>query len=143
RTAGRSDVFVAKFAPDGNSLWSRRLGSTDEDIGAAVTTDAYGNVYVAGWFWRQLDILDRPLASAGKKDAFLYALSPAGDGLWARALGGPEDDYGRGLAADEGAVYWAGTFHGTASLGEIELTAAAAPRARLPLGDAFLAVLAR
>jgi hypothetical protein len=143
RTAGRSDVFVAKFAPDGNALWSRRLGNKDEDIGAAVATDPYGNVYVAGWFWRELDILDRPLTSAGKKDAFLYALSPAGDGLWARALGGPEDDYGRGLAADAGAVYWAGTFHQNASLGDIQLSAAAAPGARLPLGDAFLSKLAR
>lgn len=143
RTAGRSDVFIAKFAPDGNTLWSRRLGNADEDIGAAVATDAFGTVYVSGWFWRQLDLLDRPLTSAGKKDAFLYALSPAGDGLWARAFGGPEDDYGRGLAADKAAVYLTGTFHRTASVGETRLTAAAASGARLPLGDAFLTRLER
>ena len=143
RTAGRSDVFIAKFAPDGNTLWSRRLGNADEDIGAAVATDAYGTVYVSGWFWRQLDLLDKPLTSAGKKDAFLYALSPAGDGLWARAFGGPEDDYGRGLAADKSGVYLTGTFHRTASLGAAKLTAAAAPGARLPLGDAYLTRLER
>ncbi len=143
RTAGRSDVFIAKFAPDGNTLWSRRLGNADEDIGAAVATDPYGTVYVSGWFWRQLDVLDRPLISAGKKDAFVYALSPAGDGLWARAFGGPEDDYGRGLAADKVGVFLTGTFHRTASVGATKLTAAAAVGARLPLGDAFLTRLER
>ncbi len=143
RTAGRSDVFIAKFAPDGNLMWSRRLGNRDEDIGAAVTTDQYGNVYAAGWFWRQLDLLGKPYASAGKKDAFVYSLSPEGDGRWLRVFGGPEDDYGRGLAADEGRVYLTGTFHKTVAFGEHSLRAAAAPSARLPLGDAFLAVLAR
>jgi hypothetical protein len=88
-------------------------------------------------------VLDRPLSSAGKKDAFVYALSPAGDGLWARAFGGPEDDYGRGLAADKVGVYLTGTFHRTASLGANKLTAAAAAGARLPLGDAFLTRLER
>ncbi|HWM84877.1 MAG TPA: hypothetical protein VNO33_03540 [Kofleriaceae bacterium] len=143
RTAGRSDVFIAKFAPDGNLMWSRRLGNKDEDIGAAVATDAYGNVYAAGWYWRQLDLLGKPFASAGKKDAFLYALSPAGDGLWVRTFGGPEDDYGRGLAADDKGVYLTGTFHRTVEMGEAKLTAAAAPGARLPLGDAFLTKLER
>jgi hypothetical protein len=143
KTAGRSDVFVAKFAPDGNVLWSRRAGEADEDIGAAVTTDSFGNVYVAGWFWRKLDLFGKPFPSAGKKDAFLLAYSPSGDGLWLRTFGGPEDDYGRGLAADGGAVYLTGTFHKTAAIGATELTAAAAPGARLPLGDAFLAALKR
>jgi hypothetical protein len=143
RTAGRSDVFIAKFAPAGHVMWSRRLGNRDEDIGAAVATDSYGNVYAAGWFWHQLDLLGKPFASAGKKDAFLYSLSPAGDGRWLQVFGGPEDDYGRGLAVSERAVFLTGTFHKTVTFGERSLSAAAAPNARLPLGDAFLVALAR
>jgi hypothetical protein len=143
RTAGRSDVFVAKFAPDGHTMWSRRLGHADEDIGAAAATDPYGNVYVAGWFWRQLDLFGKPQASAGKKDAFLVAFSPTGDGLWLRSFGGAEDDYGRGLAADGNALYLTGTFHRTVAFGETRLDAAAAPGARLPLGDAYLTRLQR
>lgn len=143
KTAGRSDVFITKLAPDGHTLWSRRMGNTDEDIGAGVATDPFGNVYVAGWFWRSLDFYGAPSASAGKKDAFLYALSPAGDGLWLRTFGGPEDDYGRGVAADRAAVYLTGTFHKAIDLGGTALTAAAAPGARLPLGDAYVTKLAR
>jgi hypothetical protein len=143
RTLGRSDVYIAKFAPDGNVLWSRRLGNADEDIGAAVTTDSFGNVYAAGWYWRQLDMAGKSFPSAGKKDAFLYALSPSGDGLWARTFGGPEDDYGRGLAADRGAVYLTGTFHLTMQVGGAKLTAAAASAGRLPLGDAYVGKLER
>jgi hypothetical protein len=143
KTAGRSDVFIAKFAPDGHVLWSRRLGNRDEDIGAAVATDPFGNVYAAGWYWHQLDLLGKPYPSAGKKEVFLYALSPAGDGMWLRTYGGTEDDYARGLAADRSSLYLAGTFHKTAQIGGSQLSSAAVPGARLPLGDAFLTKLER
>ena len=143
KTAGRSDVFVAKLAPDGHTLWSRKLGNTDEDIGVGVATDPFGNAYVAGWFWRSLDLRGAPVPSAGKKDAFLWALDPSGEGLWLESFGGVEDDYGRGVAATRDAVYFTGTFHRTIRFGAVELTAVDAPRARLALGDAFVAALRR
>jgi hypothetical protein len=143
KTTGRSDVFVTKLAPDGHTLWSRRLGNTDEDIGAGIATDRFGNAYVTGWFWRSLDLHGTPVASAGKKDAFVAALTPSGETMWLRAFGAAEDDYGRGVAADQDAVYLTGTFHQTVRLGPSELKAAAAPAARVPLGDAFVAKLRR
>lgn len=143
KTAGRSDVFVAKLAPDGHTMWSRKLGNTDEDIGVSVATDPFGNAYVAGWFWRSLDLRGAPVPSAGKKDAFLWALDPSGEGLWLESFGGVEDDYGRGVAATGDAVYFTGTFHKTIRFGATELTAVDTPNARLALGDAFVAALRR
>lgn len=143
RTAGRSDVFVAKFDPDGKTAWARQLGDKDEDIGASVATDPYGNVYAAGWFWRELVLGADKHKSAGKKDMFLLALKPNGDPLWSRTFGSKEDDYARGLAVHASALYLTGTFHLGINLGGTDLTAAAAPKAPLPLGDAFVAKFAR
>ena len=138
-TAGRSDVFVAKLGPDGSTRWAQKLGDTDEDIGAAVAVDAYGNVYAAGWFWKQIEVAGVAHKSKGKKDIFLAAFGPAGAPLWARTFGDGEDDYGRGLAVDGAAIYATGTFHKTVNLGGDDLTAAVSKTPKIPYGDVFIA----
>ncbi|HLU67050.1 MAG TPA: SBBP repeat-containing protein [Kofleriaceae bacterium] len=143
RTAGRSDVFVAKLGPDGATRWARQLGDTDEDIGADITSDAFGNVYVTGWYWKTLRHGAEALTSAGKKDAFLIAMSPDGQPLWGKRFGGAEDDYGRGVAAGTDAVHLIGTYHVAIDLGGGELTAAKAERASIPYGDVFVATWTR
>ncbi|MEZ6191110.1 MAG: SBBP repeat-containing protein [Phycisphaerales bacterium] len=47
-SAGESDVFLTKYDPDGNKLWTRQIGTDSWDAGRAVTTDALGNVYISG-----------------------------------------------------------------------------------------------
>lgn len=138
-TAGRSDVFVAKLGPDGSTLWAQKLGNTDEDIGAAVAVDQYGNVYTAGWFWKQLEVAGAAHKSAGKKDMFIAAFGPGGAPLWARTFGDGEDDYARGLAVHAGAIYATGTFHKKVNLGGEELAAAVGKTPKIPYGDVFVA----
>ena len=138
-TAGRSDVFVAKLGPDGGTLWAQKLGNTDEDIGAAVAADQYGNVYAAGWFWKQLEVAGAAHKSMGKKDMFLAAFGPGGAPLWARTFGDSEDDYARGIAVDGAALYATGTFHKTVNLGGEDLTAAVSRTPKIPYGDVFVA----
>lgn len=47
--SGVLDAFVTKFSPDGRSiLWSRLLGGTGDDSGAAIALDSAGQVYVVG-----------------------------------------------------------------------------------------------
>ena len=47
-TAGSYDVFVTKFDPSGNIVYSTYFGGSANDIARAMTVDAAGNVYVAG-----------------------------------------------------------------------------------------------
>jgi hypothetical protein len=138
-TAGRSDVFVAKLGPDGSTLWAQKLGNTDEDIGAAVTADQYGNVYAGGWFWKELEVGGAKYKSHGKKDMFLVAWGPSGTPLWARTYGDSEDDYARGLAVDAGAIYATGTFHKSLNVGGDDLVAAVGKTPKIPYGDVFVA----
>jgi len=138
-TAGRSDVFVAKLGPDGSTLWAQKLGNTDEDIGAAVAADSYGNVYAAGWFWKEIEVAGTAHKSHGKKDLFVVAFAPNGTPQWAHTFGDAEDDYARGLAVDAGAIYATGTFHKKVNLGGEELTAAVSKTPKIPYGDVFVA----
>src|SRR5689334_22144899 len=47
-SAGAEDMFIAKFAPDGTHIWSKRFGSTGTDRARSVVADSAGNVYLAG-----------------------------------------------------------------------------------------------
>src|SRR5688572_17219875 len=46
--SSNSDMFIVKYDPSGNVLWSKRAGFTDIDTPAGVTTDDAGNIYVCG-----------------------------------------------------------------------------------------------
>ena len=41
--AGDYDIFLVKYAPDGNVIWAKSAGGTSEDDGISVATDASGN----------------------------------------------------------------------------------------------------
>lgn len=47
-TAGREDVFLAKFTAAGDRPWSRQWGGPGGDRGATVSVSSLGEVYVAG-----------------------------------------------------------------------------------------------
>ena len=55
QSAGFQDVFLVKYSPAGAHLWSRRFGGTSSDSGAAVATDAAGNVLLTGTFEGSVD----------------------------------------------------------------------------------------
>ena len=42
------DAFASKLSPSGRLIYSTYLGGSNDDSGAAITTDAVGNVYLAG-----------------------------------------------------------------------------------------------
>ena len=53
--AGNSDIFLAKYAPDGELLWAIGVGGTGSDVGSDVEVDAAGNVFVTGRFSSTVD----------------------------------------------------------------------------------------
>lgn len=73
-TNGSYDVFVAKFDPAGAPISSRGFGGTSTDQGHAVTTDADGNVIIAGQFYNSVTFRGSSLTSVGGYDGFLVKL---------------------------------------------------------------------
>ena len=70
------DIFVAKYSPSGNHLWSRSFGGSSSDIGNAVAIDGTGNVLLTGTFQSAIDFGTGQVTSAGALDMFLVKLAP-------------------------------------------------------------------
>jgi hypothetical protein len=89
----------------------------------AVTYDPSGNAYVTGSFTGTMDFGGGPVASAGGEDIFVSKLDAAGKHLKTVRLGGATDDHPWRVAADKsGHVLVAGSFTGSATLGNVTLT---------------------
>jgi hypothetical protein len=115
---GVRDIFVLKLDPNGNYLWAKSMGSTGDDFGNAIATDANGNVYTTGEFTGTADF--DPGAgtsnhtSNGNVDMFIQKLDANGNFQWATNVGGVNPDRGFGITTDAtGNVYTTGLFVGT------------------------------
>ena len=119
------DVFVVKYDALGHVLWVASAGGDGPDYGSGLAVDARGNVYVTGRYGpaAAFGALTLP-AAAGRNDAFVAKLSPAGQWLWATHGGGTDDDGGTAVAVDAaGTVTVLGLFRSaTVTLGTTQLT---------------------
>jgi hypothetical protein len=140
---GSADAFLVKFSSTGSRIWGTYYGgSSGNDDGRAIATDASGNVYLGGRTSSTTDI-----ASTGAwdvtygggtygDDAFLVKFSSSGSRVWATYYGGTDDDQCESLATDaSGNIYLGGLTTSTtdiASTGAYDVTKGG-------FGDAFLA----
>jgi hypothetical protein len=125
---GFSDIFIAKYAPDGRLLWVRRAGGGPDDSssGSGIAADPRGNSYVTGQFGSRFFLVpgataifgageanETELTAAGSTGIFIAKYAPDGRLLWVKgAHGGPDgSSSGRGIAVDpRGNSYVTGQF---------------------------------
>ena len=128
-----NDVFVSKLNSDGNLVWAKSFGKSEDDEGRSIAVDGSGNVYTIGYFAGTNVDFDPstggilPLTSAGLGDVFVSKLNSDGNLVWAKSFGGSADDNGHSIAVDgSGNVYTTGSFNETADfdpgLGILNLT---------------------
>lgn len=89
---GAADIFVSKYAADGNLLWTHQIGGPAAEGITKMTTDGSYNLYIAGVFSGTADFGDMSLTSAGAEDAFLAKYDALGALLWVKQAGGAADD---------------------------------------------------
>jgi hypothetical protein len=118
-TAGGRDLFVAKFSPTGQHLWSRQFGGTSGEDVRGVAVDGAGDVFLTGQFLGAISFGGPNLTSAGNEDIFLAKLSGAsGNHVWSKRLGSTAPDAGYGVAVDGGGnVAITGFFAGSVDFG--------------------------
>ncbi len=110
-SAGSTDVFVAKYSPDGAHAWSRRGGGTDTDQALAIAVDSAGNVVVVGTFYGTADFGGGNRISAGSNDVFVAKYSASGTHLWSQRFGDTGGDAAYAVAIDPNDnIYVAGSF---------------------------------
>jgi hypothetical protein len=110
---GYGDAFIVKFDASGTRLWGTYYGGSDNEYGYSCTTDASGNVYLAGGTESTNDIATsgaHQTTFGGIWDAFLVKFDASGTRLWGTYYGGSSDEYGYSCMTDvSGNVYLAGS----------------------------------
>ena len=121
-----TEVALVKLTSFGKLEWVVRFTSSAPLTAGRVEAHPSGDLVVSGSFTGSMKIGDQTLASAGGEDLFLARLTSAGDVVWARNTGGPDDQNATGLAVDgHGDLYLGGVFTVTADFGDGQPLAAA------------------
>ncbi len=122
-SSGSYDIFVAKMDINGNWLWAKQAGGTNEDEGICIAINANGNSYITGFFYGSATFGTTTLTSSGDFDIFVAKLNSNGNWLWAKQAGGTDNDFGNGIAVDaNGNSYITGDFVESATFGTTTLT---------------------
>lgn len=96
---GGTDMFVSKYANNGDYVWTETIGSTDDEETYKIATDSDGNAYVVGEFY--FDGMDFDPGAGedvqradgdGNGAAFLTKLTSAGEYVWTRSWDGGDYD---------------------------------------------------
>ena len=90
-----------------------------------VSTDSYGNVYIAGSFQNTITIGSIVLTSAGSNDIYLAKYDSKGNVLWAKRAGGSDEDECYSFVVDaQGNSYLTGLYKTTAYFDKISVVSA-------------------
>ncbi|MBK7338438.1 MAG: SBBP repeat-containing protein [Saprospirales bacterium] len=140
-SSGFTDIFIAKYDGSGNYLWAKAIGGTSSDVVNSLAVDGSGNVHIAGNLTGTIDFdpsgAIANLNSVGGSDIFIAKYDSAGNYVWAKAMGGTNNELGSGIALDaSGNVYITGSFNTTA---DFDPSAAVANLVSAGLTDTYFA----
>lgn len=117
-------IGLLKLDPAGHLAWFRALGTDSARIQAySLTTDAAGDVVVAGRIFRRKVWLDGQLLDARNDNvSFVAKWSAAGAPIFARIMGRGSDQYPMHVRTDTaGNVYVVGAYHAYIDFGPVRL----------------------
>jgi hypothetical protein len=93
---GKSDGFIMKLDPDGNSLFTVQTGTAADDYFTAVSGDGISKIYICGSTWGALDGKNK-----GAIDAFVGSFNEKGELIKFTQLGTDGFDMGLQLIPDD------------------------------------------
>jgi hypothetical protein len=123
-TGGGNDVVVVGFESQPASgqatpTFIRAFGDANDQFGRAIAViPATDEFVVVGDFEGSIDFGTGPLQSSGDTDIFVARFDETGQALSAFAIGGPLDQFAKGVAVDStGRVVVVGDFEGSLQVG--------------------------
>lgn len=124
---GGFDVALVKQSPQGKLLWARQFGNAQDDTIERMAVAGNGDIVISGTFKNSIDFGGGLVNSAGGDDYYLAKYGSDGRFLFAKAIGGPNNEYNYdGLAVDgSGNIYFGCGFNAaTINVGGGPLTSA-------------------
>ena len=106
-----SIMYITKYDPQGNVIWAKTMGGSNESVGKDICTDAGGNFYITGNFHGSIDFGGTTFNTSNLGSMFVAKFDSSGNALWAHNATCFWSNEGRGIALDpEGNVFVAGIF---------------------------------
>ena len=103
---GNVDVFVSKFNPQGELIWSTFLGGSEDERALSVVVDSQDNIIVTGY----TESPNFPVKAAydstfnsrsvDYSDVFISKFTTEGDLVWSTFLGGTKSEHARSVDVD-------------------------------------------
>ena len=125
-SAGGSDIFVARYNPDGTLAWAKHAGGTMDDYGYGITALSDDSTVVTGTYigsatFGEGEANETLLVSEGGTDIFVACFNPGGTLVWAKRAGGTANNEGFGITnlSDDSTVV-TGYFSDSTTFGEGE-----------------------
>jgi len=123
-----TDLFVAKYGPDGTLLWARSaVGKTGSfELSKSIAIDKLGNSYITGYFNCDTLKFDAiALKKVSNINMFTAKFAPNGAALWAMRANCNGDSYGYAVTIDaESNLFVTGSFKNNLQIGDTTLISA-------------------
>ncbi len=120
QSAGKHDIFIAKYNPMGKLVWAKRAGGKGGDKAHSIVLDGNGYFYTVGEFedTSHWDGIMRTTPGPGINNMFVSKYDTSGAVLWVKSISagtGPLHTRGYGVTCDaQGNVYACGATNGDA-----------------------------
>ncbi|MEM8585219.1 MAG: hypothetical protein AAGF87_13155 [Bacteroidota bacterium] len=106
---GNLDMVVLKMSPEGDVIWAKKFGSTEEDGGNEVEIGPQNEIIVGAGSKGNFE----SISATGLQDAYVVSLNPDGEINWIRTVQGPGIARAKAIEVDElGRVYLGGDYAG-------------------------------
>lgn len=112
-----ADVFVSRLDPmNGNAIWAKTCGGSDNDLAEGLATDSIGNVYTIGrfnstQFFTGNQVLNN--YAAGTSDIFFTAFDSTGNPTWSFSAGREANTFGMSVSTFSTRIFITGFFRDT------------------------------
>ncbi|MBT3210363.1 MAG: hypothetical protein HN704_11960 [Bacteroidetes bacterium] len=122
-STGGTDVFVAKYDSDGNTIWALQANGANNQYCEDIAIDAANNIYITGYFYNSISFDGNLLSNSGGSDIFIAKFDDQGAYQWAQKAGGSGNDISNSIAIDQSNnAYICGNFQNIANFGFSNIT---------------------
>ncbi|MCB0640954.1 MAG: hypothetical protein KDC44_04915 [Phaeodactylibacter sp.] len=111
------EVYILKTDAAGNLLWYHTFLGTGTDRPGGLAVDASNNIFLAGYFYDDLDVDGQSLMSQGNADAYLLKIAPNGNIVATLPISSPDQVRAGAIYHTGDELLIAGSFRSSLTLG--------------------------